>query len=338
MSLIDPMRWSLASANADDYVRHLEQGQLDVGDGHSIHWNARGNPDAPVVLVVHGGPGTGHDPRMAEFFDLDLWRIVMFDQRGCGQSKPLADTRRNDTGALVADMELLRCHLGIRKWMLCGGSWGTRLSLEYGASHVDRCTGFMLRGIFLGRAQDIRWFLWDARQLFPDAHDLLLDEIEALAGTRPHDAESLLRLAGEVLAPAHPERQRIATAWDTYETAMCAVRPLAPPQSRGEAGIKARSRSLSTAVLEHHYMLRVLPGTSEDVLDRVERLTHLPCEIVHGRYDAICPLEQAWQLRHAWPGAVLGIAPTSGHWPHEPEMAALMHAASARMRMRVCAE
>ncbi|WP_244123815.1 prolyl aminopeptidase [Burkholderia gladioli] len=298
------------------------EGSLEVADGHTMYWRACGNPDAPVVVILHGGPGSGHNPKQVQFFDLEQWRIVMFDQRGCGRSTPFASTANNTTADLVADMERLRNALGIERWMVFGGSWGVRLALEYGVTWPEHCTGFMLRGVFLGRPTDIEWFLWGAAQIFPDTHSALLDEIEDATGQRAKTSEELLTLCADIFKPEHPKRQRLAEAWERYESQMCAVQPL--PEANDEA------LSLSLATLEHHYMSRVLP-LGPEILERLPRITHLPCEIVHGRYDIVCPLEQAWRLAAAWPNARLNVATTSGHWPFEPEMAALLQAASARL-------
>ena len=313
---------------------NLEEGMLDVGDGHTLYWRVHGNPKAPIVVILHGGPGGTHNPRLSAFFDPALWRVVLFDQRGCGKSTPQASTAHNTVDKLVADMELLREALAIERWALFGGSWGTRLALAYGVAHPQRCTGFMMRGVFLGRPEDIRWFLWDAKLLFPDAHADFLDAIEAASGRRPQDIDEVLSFSAPVLKPGHPKRQSLASAWDLYEWQMASVQPMPVIETEGEAGMKAQGKALSLATLEHHYMAHVLPGEPK-VLELVHRIAHIPCEIVHGRYDIVCPVSQAWQLANEWPAASLNIAPTSGHWAFATEMAALLQAASAKLAMRI---
>ena len=322
--------------NVPPVVAHFVDGFLDVDNGHRLYWRAHGNPDGPVVVILHGGPGAGHNPRSAEFFDPAVWRVVMFDQRGCGRSTPTAGTDHNTTAHLVADMERLREVLGIARWALFGGSWGTRLAISYGIAHSGRCTGFLLRAVFLARRQDMRWFLWDARRLFPDGHSAFLDSIEAATGKRPGGVHELLALTGEVLRPGHPHLSRIVAAWDDYETRMSSVGAPAPPAlaTGPAASVPLRIHSLTLATLEHHYLANVLPQEGS-VLEQIGAIAHLPCEIVHGRYDVVCPFEQAWALAAAWPAARLTEARVSGHWTFAPEMAGLLHAASARLLERL---
>ncbi len=324
---------SQSDFSATDFPNH-EEGTIGVGDGHTLYWRSHGNPRAPAVVILHGGPGGAHNPRLSFFFDPAFWRVVLFDQRGCGQSTPHASTEHNTVDKLVADMELLREALAIERWALFGGSWGTRLALAYGVAHPLRCTGFMMRGVFLGRPEDIQWFLWDAKLLFPDAHADFLSAIEAACSRRPQSLEELLRFAAPVLTAGHPQRQALASAWDLYEWRMATVQPMPAIETEGDAGVKAQGKALSLATLEHHYMANVLPG-EPSMLDLVKQIAHIPCEIVHGRYDIVCPVSQAWQLAKAWPAASLSIAPTSGHWALATEMAALLQAASAKLAMRI---
>lgn len=324
------------SGDARPPAAHFVDGTLDVGDGHRLYWRAHGNPEGLVVVILHGGPGAGHNPRSAEFFDAAVWRVVMFDQRGCGRSTPTAATEHNTTAHLVADMERLREALGIARWAVFGGSWGTRLAISYGITHSGRCTGFMLRAVFLARPRDMRWFLWGARRLFPDGHAAFLDAIEAATARRPRDARELLALTGEVLRPEHPHLSRMVAAWDDYETRMSSVGAPTPPALPTDpaAEVRLRVHSLTLATLEHHYLANVLPHEA-GVLEQVGAIAHLPCEIVHGRYDIVCPFEQAWSLASVWPQACLTEARVSGHWTFAPEMAGLLHGASARLLERM---
>lgn len=312
----------------------VDEGLLDVGDGHRMYWRAHGNPAGPVVAILHGGPGAGHNPRAAEFFDERVWRIVMFDQRGCGRSTPQASTHANDTRHLVADMELLRETLGVERWALFGGSWGTRLALAYGIAHPARCSGFLMRGVFLARPVDIEWYLWSARMIFPDRHAAFLDVVERVAGRRPTSLPDLLALGDPILKPGHPGRMALAVAWDDFETSMSSVAPMPAPSTDPQEMQAASDRALTLTTLEHHYMKNVLADDT-DVLDDVGAIAHLPCEIVHGRYDIVCPHEQAWLLAQRWPAATLTTAAQSGHWQFAPEMAALLHEASGRLLARI---
>ena len=313
----------------------LEEHMLDVGDGHRLYWRRHGKPDAPTVVLLHGGPGGGIFPRCAEFFDPSFWNVVMYDQRGCGRSTPTASTSNNTVAHLVADLERLRLELGVERLVLHGVSWGTRLALAYGAAYPHRCAGFLLTSVFLGRRADIDWFLWDVRRLFPENHDRLLDAVAEAAGKRPANLVQLLALAGAVFASGGADqRQRLANEWDDYEWRMMSVAPMPPLPTDPVELAATRAKSLTQAILEHHYMARVLPA-EDDVLEHVGRMGHLPCEIVHGRYDVICPAEQARLLADAWPQAALEIAPESGHRTFDPAMADLIHRASHRLRGRM---
>lgn len=313
----------------------FEEGLLHVADGHRIYWRAQGDVSMPALCILHGGPGGSHMPRSLQLIDPTQWRVVMFDQRGCGRSTPSADTAHNTTAHLVDDMEALRESLGIDRWALFGGSWGTRLALSYAARHPDRCLGFLMRAVFLARREDITWFLWDVRRLFPDHHAAFCAVIERLAGRAPRDPDDFLDLTAPVLQPDHPGRFELAQAWDRFETAISTVGSQPPPATpAANAPAAAASRSTTLAVLEHHYMRNVLP-LEAPILDQVERFAHLPCEIVHGRYDAVCPIEQAWLLARCWPAAVLTVANVSGHWGFAPEMADLLRQASTKLNARI---
>ncbi|SDV48438.1 alpha/beta fold hydrolase [Chitinasiproducens palmae] len=329
-------------------------GMLDVGDGHAIYWRAEGDPAAPAVLIVHGGPGGALNLRWGEF--LPDWRKIYFDQRGCGRSEPFGSTAYNTTAHLVDDIERLRAHLGIDRWALFGGSWGTTLALAYGLAHPERCTGFLLRGVFLARREDLDWFLWDVRRVFPDAHAAFLDAIEKAAGRRPQSAAEAIALTGAPLAARDRAGVALAVAWNRFEAtlsmvrraptdASAAKRPEAAQQSAQEsepssepsqAEIAAsEKRAVAMALLERHYMAEVLPP--EPLLDSIERIAHLPCHIVHGRYDMVCLPEQAFALQRRWPGAKLEIAEDAAHATFEPGIAAALHRAAAALRAAVTA-
>ena len=309
---------------------NLKQGFLKVGDGHQLYWRSHGNASGPTVVILHGGPGAGLNPKVAVFFDPAIWQVVLFDQRGCGQSTPFASTEHNTLADLVTDMERLRVHLGVKQWAIFGGSWGTRLALSYGVAHPDRCVGFILRGIFLGRERDVNWFLWGAQQIFPREHAALCREIADASGSAPQTCRQLLELAAGVFSAGQPRSEALAQAWTNYEKAMSSVSPM-PADSTKPKDIEAsRRKALSLATLECHYMRTQLPHAPA-ILDQIAAVAHLPCWIVHGRYDIVCPVEQADALVAAWPGATLRIAPMSGHWTFEPEMAALLDRASSEL-------
>ncbi|MCY0389222.1 alpha/beta fold hydrolase [Robbsia sp. Bb-Pol-6] len=354
----------------DTLPPHFEDGLLDVGDGHALYWRAHGDPAAPVMLVVHGGPGGAHNPSWGKFFDPAQWRVVFFDQRGCGRSTPFGKTACNTLNDLVGDIEKLRTALGVERWALFGGSWGTTLALAYGIAHPQRCTGFLLRGIFLARQQDIDWFIWDVRRIFPEAHAAFLDAIERASGSRPRDRDEVLALAAAPLARYDAAGIALARAWSGFEAKLSSVQPMpaapvvlaagaapgdvaAPPgvaapstpaatAPAGTAGtpaggaavppdpLEGQRRAVSMALLEHHYMAHELPAP--DFLGRLSALQDHPCHIVHGRFDMVCPAEQALSLARAWPGATVKIVDAAGHWTFEPGIEKALFAASAALR------
>lgn len=316
----------------------FDEGMLDVGDGHSIYWRAQGPKDAPVMLIVHGGPGGAMNLKWGDVLDASKWRMVFFDQRGCGKSTPFGKLEHNGTKELVGDMEKLRVLLGIEKWALFGGSWGTTLALSYGVTHPERCLGFLLRGIFLARKQDIDWFLWDVQRVFPDAHRKFLDAIETASGERPLNAAEILSLTGAPLARFDDTGIKLARAWAGFEATLSVVNK--PGQGKGgdakadapkaeptnadpakpaptpEETRESNAAAISMSLLEHHYMAHELPP--EPLLPRIGRIAHLPCVLVHGRFDMVCPADQALALADAWPGAQLSIVDAAGHWTFEP--------------------
>jgi proline iminopeptidase len=318
-----------------------EDGLLDVGDGHAMYWRAQGPKDAPVMLIVHGGPGGAMNLKWADVLDASKWRTVFFDQRGCGKSTPFGKLEHNGTNDLVGDMEKLRVALGIEKWALFGGSWGTTLALSYGVTHPERCLGFLLRGIFLARKEDIDWFLWDVQRVFPDAHRKFLDAIETASGQRPRNAAEILALTGAPLARFDDAGIKLARAWSGFEATLSVVNKPAStkgpeqapkddaPQAEAppadatqaaptspEATREANAAAISMSLLEHHYMAHELPP--EPLLPRIGRIAHLPCVLVHGRFDMVCPADQAQALADVWPNAQLSIVDASGHFTFEP--------------------
>jgi proline iminopeptidase len=347
---------------ASNTVSAFDEGMLDVGDGHVVYWRAQGPKDAPVMLIVHGGPGGAMNLKWGDVLDASKWRMVFFDQRGCGKSTPFGKLEHNGTKDLVGDMEKLRVALGIEKWALFGGSWGTTLALSYGVTHPQRCLGFLLRGIFLARKEDIDWFLWDVQRVFPDAHRNFLDAIETASGQRPRSAAEILSLTGTPLARFDDAGIKLARAWAGFEATLSVVNKPVPkkaddaqadkgadmgesnaaaalgasdaPEAVKEAAAQtdpakadstpdaaeetreSNAAAISMSLLEHHYMAQELPP--EPLLPRIGRIAHLPCVLVHGRFDMVCPADQALALADVWPGAQLSIVDAAGHWTFEP--------------------
>lgn len=307
-------------------IEPFRTGMLPVSQVHTIAWEESGNPDGKPVIFIHGGPGGGTEPKHRRFFDPAAYRIILFDQRGCGKSTPYASLEENTTWDLVADMERLREHLGISQWMLFGGSWGSTLALAYAQTHPERVTTLVLRGIFLIRKWEIDWFYQEgASRLFPDAWEAYLAPIP------PDERGDLLhayhrRLTGDDAVV----RQEAARAWSVWEgrTSTLLPNPDLIARTAGDAF------SLAFARIECHYFVNGAFFTREtQLLDDVRRIRHLPAVIVQGRYDVVCPAQSAWELHRAWPESRLVMVPDAGHSANEPGItSALVEATDAFRR------
>ncbi len=288
-----------------------ETGMLPVSGGHEVYFEQSGNPDGAAVVFVHGGPGGGTSPWHRRFFDPARYRIVLFDQRGCGRSTPHASLRANTTWDLVRDMEALRERLHIDRWHVFGGSWGSTLGLAYAQKHPDRVRSLVLRGIFLLRNDELRWFYQQgASWLFPDAWQAYLDAIPV----EEHDN----LMAAYARRLTHNDRKvqlAAARAWSTWEgaTSRLYVDPdMLDHYSEDEF-------ALAFARIENHYFMNGAWFDHDDQLLRdVPKIRHIPCLIVQGRYDVVCPLRSAWDLHRAWPESKLVIVPDAGHSALEP--------------------
>ncbi|MBI5162398.1 MAG: prolyl aminopeptidase [Magnetospirillum sp.] len=275
-------------------------GMLDVGNGHSLYWEQSGNPAGMPVVFLHGGPGAGTAPAYRRFFDPALWRVVLFDQRGCGRSRPEATVAANTTADLIADIERLRRHLGIERWMLFGGSWGSTLALAYGQAWPARVSGFVLRGIFLFERDEVAWFLGGMGRFFPEAW--------ARFAARVAPETDLLAAYHRRLGDPNPAvHLAAAQAWCAYEEACARLIP------RVEMAPMDQQAALAMARLECHYMVHggFLPEGA--LLAGMGAIAHLPCTIVQGRYDMVCPPSTAVRLADAWPRARLAIVAEGGH-------------------------
>jgi proline iminopeptidase len=278
-------------------------GMLATDDGHSLYWEVSGKADGPVVVFVHGGPGAGTAPTYRRFFDPKFWRIVLFDQRGCGRSRPSASVEANTTAHLVADMEQLRRHLGIERWMLFGGSWGSTLALAYGETYPERCTGFVLRGVFLFRRHEVDWFLSGMGHFFPEAWRHFMNHLPLAERADP--------LSAYVRRLNHPDPEihmPAARIWCGYEEACARLLPGAANghESHGPG-------TLAMARIEAHYMIHDGFLEPDQLLADLAAIRHLPAIIVQGRYDVICPPATAEELARSWPMARLRIIGDGGH-------------------------
>ena len=292
-------------------IEPYDHGFLPVSSLHTLYYEQCGNPDGKPVVFLHGGPGGGIDPLYRQYFEPSRWRVVLFDQRGCGKSRPYAELRENTTWDLVADIEKLRRHLGIERWWVFGGSWGSALALAYGQTHPQSCLGFILRGIFLLRSFEIRWFYQSgASYLFPDAWEHYLDPIP------PNERDDLLAAYHRRLNDPDPQvRLRAARAWSVWEASTSKLIPSPELIERFGRGEFAEA----FARIECHYFVHGGFLDPEDQLLRgVGRLRHLPAVIVQGRYDVVCPPISAWELHQAWPEAEFRMIPDAGHSITEP--------------------
>lgn len=288
-----------------------DQGMLALDNLHTMYWEACGNPMGLPVLFLHGGPGGGCSVEHRRFFDPETFRIVLFDQRGAGNSTPLGEAQQNTTRHLVRDIEVLREYLGVPKWLVFGGSWGSTLALAYGEAHPERCLGFVLRGIFLGRPAEIQWFLYGLRQVFPEAW-------RRFAGMLPM-AERGDLLRGYLRRLFHDDPavyQPFARAWSEYEASCSTLLP-SPELTRQYA-----DEALGLARLEAHYFAHQCFLAPEQLLGDLHRIRSLPAAIVQGRYDMICPIATADELARAWTGARYTVVPDGGHSVWEPPLRA----------------
>jgi proline iminopeptidase len=297
-------------------------GRLALDGLHTMHWEECGKPDGVPVLFLHGGPGGAIGPRARRFFDPDFYRAVLFDQRGAGRSTPLGETRDNTTAQLVEDIEKLRRDRGIERWLVFGGSWGATLALAYGEAYPERCLGFVLRGVFLGTQGEIDWFMNGPRRFFPEVWDRLVQQLPA--AERGDLWNSLARRI------AQPNGLDYARAWTAYEDA-CAQ--LIPEEEVGRALDDAFAYSIGR--LESHYMTNGCFLRPNQLLEEIGRINHLPCTIVQGRYDLICPPETAYAVHRAWPGSEWVVVPDAGHAAREPGIECALVAALDRIRARL---
>ena len=304
-------------------IEPYNHGWLSVGDGHEIYYEESGNPSGKPCLFVHGGPGGGASPAARQFFDPDKYRIVLFDQRGCGRSKPHASIEANTTWHLIDDIELIRQTLGIDRWLVFGGSWGSTLSLAYAQSHPDRVTELVLRGIFLLRAQELQWFYQHgASELYPDAWQHYLAPIPE---AERHD---LISAFHSRLTSDDPEvRLSAARAWSVWEASTSFL----IQNEDFMAQLDEPEAALAMARIECHYFVNGgFFESPNQLLEAVDKIRHIPCVIVQGRYDVVCPPTTAWDLHRAWPEADFKLIANAGHSAFDPANAAALIEATKR--------
>ncbi|HKZ96045.1 MAG TPA: prolyl aminopeptidase [Hyphomicrobiaceae bacterium] len=287
-------------------IEPFRHGRLEVGSGHVIYFEECGNPRGEPALVLHGGPGGGSNPTMRRYHDPAHYRIILFDQRGCGRSTPHAAIEDNTTWHLVADMERLRDHLGIERWQLLGGSWGSTLALAYAETHARRVTALILRGIFLLRRAELDWFYQaGCSWIFPDAWEAFERVIP------PPERSDMIRAYYKRLTDSDPRVQlEAAKAWSVWEGTTLSL--LLDPERIRLFGSEAYA--LAFARIECHYFISGGFFERDDyLLTNAHRIGAVPGTIVHGRYDVVTPVKNAWDLHKVWPRAELRIVPDAGH-------------------------
>lgn len=302
-----------------------ERGLLLVGDGQRIAWEVSGNPEGKPVVFLHGGPGGGTAPWHRRFFDPEKYRIVLFDQRGCGRStphasEPQADLRFNTTAHLIADIELLRKNLGIHSWQVFGGSWGSALALAYAQAHPDAVTELVLRGIFTLRREELEWFYeGGAAALFPDLWEEFIAPIPLLERNRMIEAyhRRLFDPDPAVHVPA-------AKAWSKWEGSAITLRPDPDTIER----MTEDATAVAFARIENHFFVHRGWWSEGQLIAGVETIRHIPAVIVQGRYDVCTPMMTAWDLHRAWPEADFVVVDDAGHAASEPGIQRALRAAT----------
>lgn len=284
---------------------------LPVSHRHTLYFEEVGNPQGKPVVFLHGGPGGGINPTYRQFFDPQRWRVILFDQRGCGKSTPHADLEDNTTWELVNDIEKIRAHLQIDHWTVFGGSWGSTLALAYSQTFPERCTGLILRGIFTLRQKEIRWFYQEgASNLYPDAWEHYLAPIPLA------EQDDLVAAYYRRLTSSDPKiRLKAARAWSVWEASTSKL-----VQDPGLVGHFSEDEfAVAFARIECHYFIhRGFFDQDDQLLRNVDRIRHIPGVIVQGRYDVVCPATTAWELHRAWPEARFILVQDAGHSVTEP--------------------
>ena len=305
-------------------IEPYDWGHLRVDGLHSIYYEQCGNPSGKPAVFIHGGPGGGSNPVHRRFWDPAVYRIVLFDQRGCGRSTPHAELRDNTTWHLVDDMERIREHLGIERWQVFGGSWGSTLGLVYAQQYPDRVTEMILRGIFLLRRREIEWYYQEgASRIFPEAWEKYLEPI-------PNEERGDLVGAyyRRLTSSDRTERVRAARAWSMWEGSTSRLVP--DPELIERTGEETFAEAF--ARIECHYFINGGFFEHDDQLLRnLHRIEHIRATIVQGRYDIVCPVESAYELHRRWPQSALIVAPQSGHSALEPDITSHLVAATGTL-------
>ncbi len=290
-------------------------------DGHRIYFEECGNPDGLPAVFLHGGPGSGCRPEHRRFFDPERYRIVLLDQRGCGRSEPQGELRHNDTGKLLEDIEAIRVRLGINRWVLYGGSWGATLALLYAQRHPERVLGLILRGVFLARRYDLDWFVRDGvRRVYPDHWHELITSLPVSGWN-----DMIQGMYKAVIGGNEALQRRVVRAWTRWSDAVTLGGDFRPDRLPDPDAVLPKVR-IELHYAAHHYFLK-----DNQILEDCRKIRSIPCTIVHGRWDLVCPLEAAFTLRRHLPGARLRVLERSGHVARGEEMIDALVDATDRM-------
>lgn len=308
--------------------RPWQNGYLAVSGGHEIYWEENGNTSGIPILVLHGGPGSGLNDSYKNQFDSDKFRIIGFDQRGCGRSRPLGETSENDIGHLIEDIENLRESLNISAWIVYGGSWGVTLGVAYGEAYPDSCLAFLLRGVFLARSQDTAWWFEGMRRIFPDSWRNFMTGIGLDHSDNTITNHQLLEHVQEGLH--NPKcALEFATAWKNFEKSCSSITP-ASPKLPVDSDVLIAAVTVESHYFKHHCFL-----SENQLLDNIGHIRLKPAIIIHGRYDIICPFDNAMDLSSSWDHAQLQVLPAAGHALSDPGIQDAVRQGSESLASRV---
>jgi proline iminopeptidase len=283
------------------------EGYLEVGGGHSIYYEEYGNPKGKPVLFLHGGPGAGFSNSHKSFFDPKIFRVIFFDQRGSGKSIPYAEIKNNTTDLLLSDIEALRSFLNIDRWLLFGGSWGSTLALIYGIKFPEKCTGFILRGIFLGSKSEVNWFLYEIKRFFPEAYNKFISHVPL-----SERGNILNWFYDQLNSQDRSTNLKAASVWAEYENSCSTLEFVERPIS-GE-------NALAISKIETHYFVNDCFIDKDFILNNIDKIKHLPAIIIQGRHDVICPPFNAINLSKNWEASEIQIVDNAGHSAFESDI------------------
>ena len=307
-------------------IESYSNGFLDLDGHHQMYWELSGNPKGLPVVFLHGGPGAGASPSHRRFFDPDYYKIIIFDQRGSGRSRPFADITDNTTQHLVSDMEFLRQYLEIDEWLVFGGSWGSSLALAYGIMHPDRVLGFILRGLFLCTRRELDWFLYGIKTVFPKEWQEFRDFL-------PYEEreEILNSYFNRLINPDVYIHGPAACAWTNFEASCSTLLPNIPRKS----GVGSGQMFLALAKIEAHYFKNEFFLSDDYFYKNLNKINKIPATVIQGRYDMVCPIVTAYELLNDWHEANLVIIPDAGHSAMEPSLRSELVAATERFKQKI---